>query len=154
MNRQTATIGLLLVLCFSARTVSAAQQSDHGLAGTDKKSELSVLYVGPNPDGEIKVPSFIPENEAERFVELKKERMGAFSTLLEQHFETVKAVNVEDFKPAMSEQFDVTVFDEVPPGSNGQSDGRSMKLPDFDRPAVMIGQVAPDTLDGLQLDWM
>ena len=151
--------GLLLVVMasafFVALNVAAAEESDLAIANLEK-SVLRVLYVGPNPDADIVVPSYITGPDAERMIELKKERMSAFRELLDEYFETVRVVNAEDYLVKMSSEFDVTIFDARPPAIDTIDMGgweKPLRLPDdFDRPAMMVGEVGPMTLGRFGLD--
>lgn len=123
------------------------------------KQMLSVLFVGNDPTQEFMPPSYETGLAAERYPELMRERTPAFEALLKEHFETVKVVFGPEYKAAMSDDYDVTVFDVLPP-SIGEVAGVSWKkqrLPnDFTHASVMIGDVAPKTLGrfgwGLRLD--
>ena len=58
--------------------------------GARDGSALEVLYVGPDPDADPTVPSYVTGDDATRMIELVKERTPAFKAFLEQHFETVE----------------------------------------------------------------
>lgn len=122
------------------------------------KSDLRVLYVGPDPDVEPVVPSYY--EDPARVAALTRERLPAFRAFLEEHFTSVRVVVVDDYVPAMSDAVDVTVFDARPPVlETRQVDdmARKIRLPDdFTAPALFVGEVAPFTLGrfgaGLKLD--
>ena len=124
-----------------------------------KKSDLKVLFVGRDPEKKTNVPSYFSGVAAERLAELKSERMAAFESLLNKHFEKVKYIVSEDYQVAMSDEVDVTVFDEVPPPIEVVDMGnwkKRLRLPmDFDRPAVLI-ELGPGMLGrngmGLRMD--
>lgn len=143
-----------------AMTINLPVNGDETAAVDEaEKSELRILYVGPNPDGGIRAPSYISGADAERFVELKKERKAAFKSLLEQYFSNVELVNAEDYVPSMSEKVDVTIFDELTPALRKVDVGgwqKPIRLPDnFHHASLMVGEVGPLTLGrhglGLQI---
>ncbi len=141
-------------------TPAASTATAPKVAPEIEKSNLLILFVGQNPDQQPIIPSYVLGLEAERFPELKRERMAAFRSLLEQHFESVKYLNSEDYKVAISDEFDVTIFDDLPPPIQEVDEGtwtRKLRMPlDFDRPALLVGEVAPVMLGrlgiGLRLD--
>ena len=142
-----------------ARTLLAASAlCAVALAAPAEKSALRVLYVGPDPDDPPEVPSYI--THADRHVELVVERMPAFQAFLEEHFEQVTVVKVADYDASMSDEHDVTVFDAQPkPIDTVEVDGYPRKVrlpPDFDSPAVTVGEVGPFVLGrfgfGLKID--
>ena len=132
---------LLIWLCASLQMI-AAEPGD--------LSKLRILYVGRTPDRPIEAPSYITGKDAERFVELRKERFAAFDKFLNQHFANVKLIDATNYEVALSDNFDVTIFDEMPPGIKSVTvDGwtKQLRLPDdFDRPALMVGEVGPMTI--------
>ncbi|GAA3617534.1 hypothetical protein Q4Q39_00225 [Flavivirga amylovorans] len=99
----------MLVLVFAVCTIGNAQA---------ERQDISVLYVGYNPEKPI------PENlessrvtggmAPERFKKEYGSRWSAFKNLLETYFIKVTAVDPRDYKEEMSEQHDVTVFDQAP----------------------------------------
>lgn len=125
-----------------------------------EKSKLRVLFVGHDPTQEVAVPSYASGVAAKRLPELRKERMGAYQMLLKQYFESPKFIASAEYRVKMSDDFDVTVFDVLPPAIDEIDMGtwkRKLRLPKgFDRPAVMIGDVAPRILGrhglGFRLD--
>lgn len=158
MKRAYASLWIALAIITAAVPCLCAD-NNNSATHEQEKSDLRVLYVGPNPDEEIRVPGYITGNEAERFVELKKERKSAFKALLEEHFANVKLINAEDYVPEMSAEADVTIFDELTPAIRTVDvDGwkKPIRLPDdFHHASLMIGEVGPLTLGrhglGLQI---
>lgn len=152
---------LLTVVVVIAATVSSlhANHGDGVVIRDGDKSDLKILYVGPNPDGDIQAPGYISGPDAERYVELKKERKSAFKAFLEQHFANVQLINAKDYVPEMSKDADVTIFDELTPAVRTvDTDGweKPIRLPDdFHHASLMIGEVGPLTLGrhglGLQI---
>lgn len=158
---------LMLLAIALGPSQTDGQTNDEGLALTTSlavkdagKSNLRVLYVGSNPDQPIRVPSYKAGAAATRYSELRQERMPAFNKLLNSHFDSVKSVNVEDYRVEMSNNVDVTIFDAKPPAIEDVDMGtwtKHVRMPrDFNRPALMIGNVGPTTLGrhglGFRLD--
>ena len=135
-----------------------------------KTIDLKVLFVGFNPE------SSFPEKlsmtalggmSEERFKEDFKTRYPVFMEYLNKTFSNVKGVDARDFKAEMSEGYDVTIFDQVPPpikkrvmeiDTNGQvSKYEPAKYIDetFDHATLFIGHTAPVIAQpvGAKLDW-
>ncbi len=114
------------------------------------RQSLSVLFVGNDPAQNYPPRGHPTGLAAERYGELLKERTPAFEKLLREHFETVTVVIGKDYQVTMSDDYDVTVFDVLPPPIGERDvDGwkKKIRLPaDFTNPAVMIGDVAPMTI--------
>lgn len=128
------------------------------------KQKLSVLYVGGSAEietmGGIKVDSLTLAKSI-------KARMASFEKFLKSRFRTVKVINGKDYIPALSEQYDVTLFDGRPVpirpaikeyDKNGQiiRYERAAYLPDdFDRPALCIANASEDIgrSIGTKCDW-
>lgn len=80
------------------------------------KLKLRVLYLGGQADwdgGEIGSNGYY-KNEAEYLAEVAR-RTESFGELLRTYFTTVKTMQAEDWKPEMSDEYDVTIFDGYPP---------------------------------------
>jgi len=169
MKRFAFAASLLMILTLNTTAISAqAQTSAVSLSslevsvehGKPEKSKLRILFVGNDPNAKVSLPGYLNGEAAQRMPELMKERMSAFRTLLESHFESVKTLNAEDYKVEMSDDYDVTVFDALPPKIREVDEGewtRPIRMTlDFDRPALMVGEVGPVTLGrhgiGLRLD--
>lgn len=135
-----------------------------------KKQDISILFVGNSPDKEL-TEKQMKNNawpEKERYVEEVKTRMLSFMNLLNQYFTEVKSVDVLDYKAEMSDNYDVTIFDENPrqlvkaSREIDEKTGRIIKynpsvyLPeDYNRPTLFIGHTA-STIGkslGSKLDW-
>ncbi len=110
---------------------------------------LKILYVGSDPSR----PNPIAEAKSgwlKRAHEMEPTRMPAFKAFLEQHFKTVKVVDARDYKPVLSNDYDVTIFDGqpqpiVPEQKIKDANGRITKvimaeyLPkNFSKPVVFI----------------
>ena len=81
-----------------------------------EQSRLSVLYVGQNPNtGE----GYNYGGDTEYIRELLQTRSAEYMELLNQHFDTT-LVYGEQFKPEMSANYDVTVFDALPMTISGE----------------------------------
>jgi len=129
---------LLLVMMISAQTQGSRQPA---------KLQLSVLYVGYNPEKPMPQGKdfvhYMPSGE--RYAEIYKNRMGDFRRFLERNFRKAFAVDVRDYQPAMSDQYDVTIIDAGP-----------LKLPaGFSRAAILMSAMAPNIglPLGLKFDW-
>ena len=95
-------------------------------------------------------------------IEHGADRSPAWESLLRYHFEHVTVVHAADYRPGMSDDADVTIFDARPPEREGA--GRDIGsyhqagyLPhDFDRPALLIAENSARIGEplGLKLDWM
>ena len=134
-----------------------------------KKQKLSVLYLGGQVDWENGSMGHINhfKNDAE-FQQALSERMSAFEQLLKTYFTTVKTMPAKDWRPEMSDQYDVTIFDgkTAPIDSikemfyyNGGSRmvTHYVYIPEnFSRPCVTIGTMG-ETLCrsiGIKNDWL
>lgn len=129
----------------------------------DGKADLKILYVGGNPDYE----SFLRKKSPEEHAASVKGRMEAFGEFLRERFDSVNVIAGSEYKPAMSEKFDVTVFDgkipavkpavrETDAQGNITRYVRAQLLPeDFDCAAVTIGSVGEDVgrAIGSKNDW-
>lgn len=135
----------------------------------DKKpNEIRVLYLGGNSDwqngrfGSSK--TFTTEEEYQASIE---KRMDAFSRLLHNYFDSVTVMKAIDYTPEMSANYDVTIFDGIPPVMEKREiqydESGKIKayiparyLPDsFDSPAITIGSVG-ETIGrryGSKNDW-
>ena len=113
------------------------------------KADLSVLYVGGQPDYE----TYSVQKSAEARDSSVRARMAAFETMLKEYFDSVEVIRGDDYKPEMSEDYDVTVFDGRIPAVKPQvierdAEGNVIKyvraqlLPeDFDCAAVTIASM-------------
>lgn len=154
------------VLCLVMLTFTFAMSAQQ-----IKKENTSVLYVGFNPEKEMPDVQNTNVNggmDIERFKEDLKTRMPAFKSYLELYFKTVKTVDARDFKPEMSADYDVTIFDQViNPWKDRVSvldvNGQLTKYEpakylteDFNYPTIFIGHTAPvmGQSIGLKLDWL
>lgn len=103
-----------------------------------------------------------------RTVELYRERTAAFESFLRERFENVTVVYGSDYTVELSDQVDVTIFDnrpkELKPAKReqnpetGELDYQPAEyLPlSFNRPALMIAENSPRIGEplGLKLDWL
>lgn len=124
------------------------------------QSPPRVLFVGVDPNADHVAPYHRTGPAATRYPDLMKERTPAFESFLKEHFESVRVVFGDQYEPKMSDRFDVTVFDTLPPyleASGNDKNTKKFRLPtDFSRPAIMIGDVAPFIIGrngwGMRLD--
>ena len=128
-----------------------------------EKSDVSVLYVGGSSDLE----TVVTKVDSAVLAEDVKARMASFEQMLKEYFKNVAVVDAKDYVANLSDNYDVTIFDGVPPvleprkverGEDGRilSQTPARYLPDnFSRPAVMIAEMG-ETLGrriGLKTDW-
>ena len=128
-----------------------------------KKSNLKVLYVG----GSANVETFGTKVDPDVVAQSVKERMASFEKFLKQYFKQVTIIHAADYKPALSDNYDVTIMDGTPPAlvpelRETNAAGRLVKymkpgyLPqDFSRPMLMITNASSDIGNriGLKTDW-
>lgn len=154
MKRMTVKIFLSILIL----GLSIAQGKVSAQTATENRSGLKVLYVGPSPNEDPKTPRYISGKEAERYVQLKRERFAAFEKLLSRHFHDFKMLVAEDYQVEMSAKYDVTIFDERPPVIDTvELDGWSKKIrlpDDFSHAVLMVGEVAPMTVGRFGNDYL
>jgi len=127
-----------------------------------KPVDLKILYVGGSANWE---KAYFAD-EVMRSKDIA-ERMASFEKMFRQYFSSVVAIGAKDYKQSLSGDFDVTVFDGVPPPIAPReivkdSSGRTISYKpamiiseDFDRPAVFIGETG-ETIGrriGVKTDW-
>lgn len=127
-----------------------------------RKSNLKVLYVGGSPD----INTGSRTDSAELAGSVKK-RMASFEKMLKRYFREVTVTDAKDYRPALSDHYDVTVMDGRPTPirpaiREKDASGNIVRyeaaayLPDgFSRPMLMIAEMS-DLLGrsiGLKTDW-
>ena len=127
-----------------------------------KAIDLRILYVGGSANWE---KEYYADNDA-RNKDIVV-RMASFEKMLKQFYTTVTVVIAKDYKQDLSSNFDVTIFDGVPPQIAPSeivkdSAGRTISYKsamiiseDFDRPALFIGETG-ETIGrriGIKTDW-
>ena len=151
----TAVLSGLLLLSLTACT------------HTNSEPLIKVLYVGQHPDtGE----GYSYGGDPELVQELKQTRSAEYMAFLSEHFEPT-LVYGEDYKPEMSANYDVTIFDALPmeldgkdmdgsafdakPGERYQNAGPHSGwrwLPeDFDHATIFVGNVLTNMGSSLKL---
>ncbi|MHC4909786.1 MAG: hypothetical protein ACYTF9_08725 [Planctomycetota bacterium] len=136
------------ILQYTLAAIVALSVSNAGMGGD--RGELRVLFVGPNPDdvrASVSDILFMYDKAESSY----RGHTPAFEALLEAHFDDVGIVYGEDYTADMSDAYDVTIFDAMPPAVDGRY------LPDdFDSPALLVGYVAPRVTGsfGIKLDWL
>lgn len=129
------------------------------------KERVKVLYVGGSPNIETIGVEGLDSAEVAKSA---KERMADFTKFLKSHFTSVTAIDAKEYTPAMSADYDVTVFDGLPTPIRPKivetdENGRVIRferpqyLPlDFDRAAVCIASASEDLgrALGSKCDWM
>ncbi len=111
-----------------------------------KARQMAILFVkGENNDIYAQMK---PRLAPGVYEEAQTKRHEAFRTLLGKYFKQVRMMDVKEYTPDVSYQYDVTIFDGTPTGVG--------KLPmDFSVPCITIGEVSSSigrTL-GLKNDW-
>ncbi len=87
-----------------------------GCSTGKKPNEIRVLYLGGQSDWQDgRYGTKSPFESEEAFQQTVNERMEAFGTLLRTYFDSVKVMRAADYTPDMSDGYDVTIFDGVPP---------------------------------------
>ncbi|MGS0524401.1 hypothetical protein ACU8V7_03500 [Zobellia nedashkovskayae] len=137
-----------------------------------EKFNLSVLYVGYNPEDAMPEISELSEApggmSAKRFKEDYKTRYPEFIKYLDERFSKVTGVDARKYIASMSEKYDVTIFDQVPPvikspayeyDDNGQITKYTPAQyieESFDHATIFMGHLAPTMGQsiGLKLDWL
>ncbi|MEM7261007.1 MAG: hypothetical protein AAF488_03390, partial [Planctomycetota bacterium] len=104
------TILVPLLLALVASVPVTALGTAQAQKPTTRKSPLSVLFVGHDPENPL-----VEYQPTERTVALHQERTPAFESFLREHFEQVRVVYAADYRVSMSDESDVTVFDARPP---------------------------------------
>ena len=152
-------IPTLFVLALA--TVATADEE----ASKPEARTLRILYVGQDP--ERPRPPFA-KMAKKRTYALFRERTAAFEALLRYHFKEVRVVHGANYQVEMSDDVDVTIFDNLPKAitrARREKDPETGQLTytpptylprSFDRPALMISHNSAwigESL-GLKLDWM
>jgi hypothetical protein len=103
---------LISILPACAQTPSAASFWQKA----KKPKNISVLYLGGMSDwnnGEMGTPKKF--DNPKKFEQSVAARTKAFGSLLRKHFGKVTVIDAKDYKPSMSDDYDVTIFDGIPP---------------------------------------
>lgn len=136
-------------------------------AHVDNEQRISVLYVGQNPDTH---EGYTRGGDPEVNAKLNKTRAAEYMAFLSEHFEPT-LVYGEDYKPEMSANYDVTIFDALPLELDGKcmdgsgydtKPGERYKyasphagwrwLPDdFDHATIFVGNVLTNMGSSLKL---
>ena len=149
---------LIALSCFMLAGCSSS-----GLLNTDGKATLKVLYVG----GTAEFETFGSHRSKEGMEASAIERTAAWEAMLKERFDSVATVMGKDYKPEMSEGYDVTIVDGVIPATRPRelvrdAEGKVVKvipaqrLPeDFDCAMITIGQQGDNTGRGIgtKHDW-
>lgn len=129
-----------------------------------KKENLKVLFVG----GTSEISAYAQNKPAPEAIEASvQKRMKAFESLLKTYFTEVTVIRSKDFREELSDNFDVTIFDGMPPervplytekdekGNYTVYKNAGFLSEDFDNPTLMIADIS-DRIGrriGLKLDW-
>lgn len=96
--------------------VALSMLTSSACLATIKKQKLNVLYLGGQVDWSHGEYGFIDHFKSEAEYEQEKiKRKASFEVLLRTYFTKVKTMDAKDWKPEMSNDYDVTIFDGVPP---------------------------------------
>lgn len=83
---------------------------------TKSPKQISVLYLGGTSDwNNDEMGTEKKFQNAKDYETSVQARTKAFGDLLRKHFGRVTVMAAKDYKPAMSNQYDVTIFDGCPP---------------------------------------
>lgn len=139
---------LFLTLCLAAILLPCRVAAKHN---------ISVLYVGGSPNRGVVMGL---SGDSAKLAASAKERAADFTRFLRSRFKKVKSIDAADYQAAMSDGYDVTVFDGRPkPYSvTAGPDGRPVvrMLPEgFDRPTISIANAsaAIGAGSGSKNDW-
>lgn len=151
--------GLLVMLvvftsAFSSQTLKAQTKTE--------KSDLTILYVGSNPDEALTEKQKKRVSNPERAAELRKTRTPDYNAFLKQYFNKVDVVFSVDYKEEMSAKYDVTIIDDYLKEISGgwikdpETGEKKYEMPkylteDFDHATVMIGEPSAFIGQGRQL---
>lgn len=117
--------------------------------GKQVKSDLKILYVGGSPEME----TMIHRVEPSVLEKSARKRTAAFEKLLKRYFKKVEVVDARDYVPEMSDRYDVTIMDGIPPELRPAQEIVNQEgividrrnpayLPeDFDRPIMLIAEI-------------
>lgn len=119
-----------------------------------RKSNLKILYVGGSPD----IEQTVSRPDSAVLAQSVVQRMGAFEKMLKRYFKQVRVIDAKDYRPALSEDYDVTVMDGkprpiLPAEEYNYNPGY---LPEnFDRPMLFIAEMGAllGKRIGLKHDW-
>jgi hypothetical protein len=144
----------------AALLMAAALVSAQPLAAKGPR-ELRILYVGGSADHDT-----FGRDTTGMAADVAA-RMTAFERMLGGYFDDVAAIHADDYTPAMSDGYDVTVMDGTPrqiapaimsTAANGKKTevAPASYLPlDFDRPMLIVGELGQPLGRslGLKVDW-
>jgi len=152
----------ILVLAFLLSVTVNAQNRNR-----QTKTEMSVLFVGFNPEKTMPAYSNFRDFKSDRFKLDFLTRWPAFNIYLKSRFTNVSSVDARDYKEEMSANFDVTIFDELPNPIKEKvvekdAEGQIVKYEkeeylskNYNYATIFIGKTAPDMGANLgsKLDW-
>ncbi|MCV6606436.1 MAG: hypothetical protein OIF34_14130, partial [Porticoccaceae bacterium] len=151
--------------------LSALLLTGASMTFADDKSALKVLYVGKNPE-KVTFDNLMAYDKqspfARRKVVLGKSRLPSFKAFLSKHFESVDVVYSADYSESMSDNYQVTIFGNVPRAVKEkvlEMDEKTGKVKrfeppeylsrDFDNAAILLAEVSPLIAEPLEykMDW-
>jgi len=129
-----------------------------------KKENLKVLFVG----GTSEISAYAQSKPAPEDIEASvQKRMKAFETLLKTYFTEVTVIRAKEFREELSDNFDVTIIDGMPPervplytekddkGNYTVYKNAGFLSGDYNKPTLTIADIS-DRVGrriGLKLDW-
>lgn len=160
---------LSLVLRTAAAFLLVLPLAIQARADADRLSPLRILFVGYDPRNPQLNDYEQQADNPEQLIALKRTRSMHFEHLLRRYFTTVKVVYGPAYKESLSANYDVTIFDALPPSKNnvdfkivelrpmviGGGSQKAYLSQEFDRAAVLLGPVAAQISVPLQykMDW-
>lgn len=159
---------MLLVLRIVAGLLLVAPFAMEARADSGQLSRLRVLFVGYDPKSAQLNEMERYSNNPEQLLALKRARSGNFERLLRRYFATVRVVYGPAYKEALSADYDVTIFDALPPAITPEVVERDLKTGEvvryepahyltegFDRAAILLREVAAEISQPLhyKMDW-
>lgn len=139
---------LILTLCLAAILLPFRVAAKHN---------ISVLYVGGSPDRGVVMGL---SADSAKLAASAKQRSADFTRFLRSRFKKVKAIDAADYQAAMSDGYDVTVFDGHPKPHSVTTDARGRQIarmfPEgFDRPTISIADASAAIRQGTgnKNDW-
>lgn len=106
----------LLILMVATLLMACGKQVE---AQSIEKSDLSILYVGPDPSKPLSDRDRQFSVDPDRSEKLQQKRAADFKSLLNQYFSNVEVVYSDNYKEELSAKYDVTIFDTLPPKLSG-----------------------------------
>ncbi len=131
------------------------------------KSELSILYVGDDPENIIVTKMERQQIKEKRYMVYRKARTPDFVKFLSANFNKVKLVHSQDYVEKLSDDYDVTIFGNAPTllkesalyrdskGKITSYDTEVYLSKDFSKASLMLAEVSATIGQSLEskIDW-